>query len=865
MDNLIKFAVTITNDPVIGKKKVTGMPKKWNNITSSKYHGEDNFAVLTGKINNIIIVDLDRKDPEFIGLEWFEKNFGKISEINTLITKTINNGYHVFFKYTSDIKNTNNNDLHIDILSDLRCCYQGVGYDIINESDIRELTPIEVSFIQTLSLSKNNTSQNEFLELNKLLSISLNTQWREEKSGDNIKAIPDTLNCLVDVSKIHSSREHSALFINTNNTVVKKCFSCGSDILSKIDRDLVIAFFKKNEAGTEWEPETLLKSTDNIINDHFIEKYSNGNIVDIKYKKNNIIGKIMNNKDLRVEHFVHNEECRGDLFYNINIDRDIENKISTKINCKKCGYNHDEQHCDNTIVYQLIYNNINENRNELSIIINTDKQLKIVENEYINQLLYLSLTQEDGYITDILYEMFKNTYILIENTWYRFNGIIWCKIKEIYPREILLAVNNIREYILEIYKKHYRVKNLENELDTLHKITSNLSKKLNKSNEDISYVSASKKFFSRPGLLFNEDSNLIAFQNGVYDLKAMTFRRGSPQDYLSIQMDYHFIEETNTRQRDYLLQFLEDILPNRDVREFLLYNIASCLLNMPNREQEFYILTGKKGANGKSVLSNLIEDTFDEFYAAPEPTLLTKPREKANETNEALKDLIGKRIAIISEPDKRDRIIASNLKKFTGCDTITVRGNHEQSQKMNIKMKFFMLCNSIPLLDDCKDAEIRRLCVINFPTRFCENPTRANEKKIDITVSEQLKLCKSEFFKLLLSYLVEYKNISGLGNKIIKPNEVTKQLDNYIQRNKSDIDDFIETHLEYSIGTRIHCKEIYELFEEWCIEEHKEKIKNKDLDDLIEYIFDIDIKKKFRKDGIRNFGWENLSLKNNET
>jgi putative DNA primase/helicase len=854
MDNLIKFAVTISNDPVLGKKKVSGMPKNWNKITESKYNGEDNFAVLTGKVNDIIIVDLDCKDTQFIGLEWFEKNIGKISEINTLVTKTINNGYHIFFKYHSDIKNTNNNDLHIDILSDLRCCYQGHGYDIINESSIRELTLSEIQYIQSLT----KINKNQYTELNRLLFLPLNTGWREEK-GDNIKAIPDTFTCLVDNTKLHSSKEHSALFINANNSVVKKCFSCGSDILSKSESDKIIEFFKGDKV--EWEPDTIIKSTDNIINEHFIEKYTNGNIVDIKYKKNNIIGKIMNNKDLRVEHFSHNEECRGDLFYNINIDRDIENKISTAINCKKCGYNHSEQHCENTVVYQLIYNNINENRNELSIIINTDKQLKIVENEYINKRLYLALTQEDGYITDIIYELFKNKYILIKNTWYVFNGVIWCEIDEVYPKEILLAVNNIREYILEIHSKHKEIKNLDSELDILYKITTNLSRKLNKCNEDISYVSASKKFFSKPGLVFNNNSNLIAFQNGVFDLNDMVFRNGDPNDYLTIQMSYDFHQEENIGKKSYLLNFLEEILPIPDVRDFLLYNIASCLLGDQNKEQEFYILTGKKGANGKSVLSNLIEDTFGEFYAAPEPTLLTKPREKANEANEALKDLIGKRIAIISEPDKRDRIMASNLKKFTGCDTMTVRGNHEKAQKMNMKMKFFMLCNSIPLLDDCKDAEIRRLCVINFPTRFCENPIRPNEKKIDITVPQKLKECNCEFFKLLLSYLVEYKKVSELGNKIPKPIEVTKQLDNYIQRNKSDVDEFIETYLEYSEGSRLHCKDVYELFENWCIDENKEKIKRKDLDDLIESIFEIEIKKKITILNIKNYGWININLK----
>jgi P4 family phage/plasmid primase-like protien len=659
------------------------------------------------------------------------------------------------------------------------------------------------------------------------------------------------------------------------------CFD-GLLIDSNIDRENVINTMETNilkdlgyqvtieekSMDTEWEPitdgvdlEIRNRDRDVIINQYFVDKYSNGNLTDISYKKDTIEGKIKNNKDLRVEHFRHNEECRGDLLYNININRDIENQISTTIKCKTCGYNHDTQQCNNTIVYQLIYNNIHENRDELSIVIKKDKQLKICDNEYINQRLYLALTQEDGYIMQILYELYKNKCFFLGNKWYLFNGIIWKENnKEVLPYELLSCIRTtIREMILDIYNQHNYNGNLDNELDTLYKITTNLSKKLNQS-DITSLINGSRELFYKPNVLFDQNPDLIAFQNGVYDLNAMIFRDGSPNDYITIQMPYHFIPDINNVQRKYLIQFLTDILPNSEVRDFLLYNIASCLLGRENREQEFYILTGKKGANGKSVLSNLIEDTFGEFYAAPEPTLLTKPREKANEANEALKDLIGKRIAIISEPDKRDRIIASNLKKFTGGDTMTVRGLHEKSQKMKMCMKFFMLCNSIPLLDDCKEAEIRRLCVINFPTRFCENPIKPNEKKIDITVSEQLKECKSEFFKLLLEYLVEYKDLIKSGDKKIKPKEVTKQLENYIQRNKTEVDKFIEAHLEYQEGKNIHCQTVVDLYKDWCGDD-KEKVKNNYLYDIIDNSFDIEPISLITINYIKRTGWKNICIK----
>ena len=65
------------------------------------------------------------------------------------------------------------------------------------------------------------------------------------------------------------------------------------------------------------------KSPDSVVNQQFMEKYKEGTIVDIKYKNDTVAGKIVNNKDLRLKHFLHKEHCRGDLFYNINIDKDV--------------------------------------------------------------------------------------------------------------------------------------------------------------------------------------------------------------------------------------------------------------------------------------------------------------------------------------------------------------------------------------------------------------------------------------------------------------------------------------------------------------------------------------------------------------
>ena len=136
-------------------KKNVKLPKNWNTLTQSIYNNEPNFAILTGEINNIIVLDLDKKDDNFIALKWIENNLNTLQHLNTLITKTINHGYHIFFKYTHSLKNhINCGNLHIDILSNNKCCYQGTGYDVIHHNEIRELTQHEITTLTQLIKDK---------------------------------------------------------------------------------------------------------------------------------------------------------------------------------------------------------------------------------------------------------------------------------------------------------------------------------------------------------------------------------------------------------------------------------------------------------------------------------------------------------------------------------------------------------------------------------------------------------------------------------------------------------------------------------------------------------------------------------------
>ena len=88
--NFVKFGIKFPKDNVV-------FPKNWNKLTSSNYNNEENYAILTGKINDIIVIDLDIKNNNKDSINWFELNFGYITEINTFATKSINGGYPLLY------------------------------------------------------------------------------------------------------------------------------------------------------------------------------------------------------------------------------------------------------------------------------------------------------------------------------------------------------------------------------------------------------------------------------------------------------------------------------------------------------------------------------------------------------------------------------------------------------------------------------------------------------------------------------------------------------------------------------------------------------------------------------------------------
>lgn len=122
------------------------IPNKWSELAVSTYDANigANKCVITGKNSNVTVVDVDNNNDT---LEKFNEMLKNHDTFTTLVCKTLNGGYHYYFKYIKDIKTcVKINNYSVDIRNDGACVicppstYRDKGYEWIDES----IEPIEM-------------------------------------------------------------------------------------------------------------------------------------------------------------------------------------------------------------------------------------------------------------------------------------------------------------------------------------------------------------------------------------------------------------------------------------------------------------------------------------------------------------------------------------------------------------------------------------------------------------------------------------------------------------------------------------------------------------------------------------------------
>jgi P4 family phage/plasmid primase-like protien len=444
-------------------------------------------------------------------------------------------------------------------------------------------------------------------------------------------------------------------------------------------------------------------------------------------------------------------------------------------------------------------------------------------------------------------------FVYSHKLWYNFTGSIW-KADE----ECLKLRKSIVEFSdqFEDIKFFYENKNTKTEDDNaIIKNIDSLIIKLNKPGFADEIVKGAKLYFVDEEFKekLNCKKHLVPFENGVYDLISNEFRSTVKEDYVNLTLRYDYDLETKNPE---VYEFIEKILPDVQVRDYVLKKMSECLNgDIPNTN--FLMLIGD-GANGKSQLLNLMKLTMGQLGEKVEVTLLTRKRGDAASANPEKIKLMHKRFAFLSEPEDGEKINIGLLKELTGSEEIVSRGLYEASTCFVMETKLFLACNELPEIKGEDNAIWRRIRVIDFPSRFVDEPKGNNEYLIDRSLPSRMRddiTWRQTFLNILIDYYP----------RIVKEPESVKTRTNNYRVDNNETEQWIIDNVEYKLGAVLYFKDLVASFKPMITNpKAKGKFKptiEKALNKIFSLTYPSDKNYIADKVGLeRIFGWDNLSL-----
>lgn len=430
-----------------------------------------------------------------------------------------------------------------------------------------------------------------------------------------------------------------------------------------------------------------------------------------------------------------------------------------------------------------------------------------------------SQTTQD--VANVIYNLYKYKYVCVSlknNIWYEFRNHRWFEMEGAVFLKKRLGHDVLNEYLRTIiyYNQVACDQTDEDKKDDYLKKAKSLT--------DVTYklrdIGFKDKIIRECQVMFYDqlfvnkldaDPNLIGFENGVYDLSTGEFRDGRPEDHITLSTGNDYLEFSEDDENiSAIYTFLSQVFPDTKVRDYVVVLIAS-FLEGRNPNEKFHIWTGV-GGNGKSKLVELFELAFG-GYASKIPTalLVQKNRAASNQANPEIARLKGIRFVSAQETEENDRLNVGIMKDWTGGDRITCRPLFREPFDFKPQFKMVLGCNRLPALPPDDEGTWRRVRVVEFKSRFIDNPDPSNcyEFKRDYHLTEKLHMWKETFMYILLEHYKYYKK-----NGLSEPDAVKESTAEY-QRTNDMYRDFLNDCLVKDEKGAAKLEEVFNYFKIW--------------------------------------------------
>lgn len=681
----------------------------------------DGIGIRTGKINDLIVIDLDLLNEDKVkkGLRDGKKKWKLLinkynngEQYNTPTVKTQSGGTHIYFKYDKEIHDNcqSVNKYTIDVRGHHGYVVMPPTVGYTWKISLEDVEPIEIPEWLKIWILKQKKTVTKSSKNKKQKKQTTQVKKNGSKEVDN--KLEPYLECL----KIDRFTNYDSwvkiCFIIKNEGGTVELF----DKYSKLAPNYGGIYEKwENIEGTVEGPQATLKTLKDMAREDNFKKFTRALLKDTK----NIIQSIFENGE--------NDTNLAHLFYSY-------------------------------VPKQYVYDNENS---ELYKI-----------NKYG---IYEKDTRDNRGLRKHIYDLLTSK--LDTEFWYFYNN----EQDREKQNKLLDKFRKFRKFI----SKSYNRKIIADELCTLYGI---------------------KKLYEK---LDNVNNNIIAFKNGVYDLKNNVFRNAKPEELITCTTGYKY-EKANEKYIKKVDDIISSIFSIEEEKEYVLKTISACLFG-ENKLEEFYIWIGN-GSNGKGVLGDMINYTLGGYFDSMDIEYLCKNKnnKSSNGPDPIMARKKNSRIVITTEPEGMARLRTAKLKELSGRDPIQVRDLYKSPFNFVAKFLLIIQTNHEIEIDGADGGICRRLRFINFRNKFVDNPKYGNEKKINRDLKRKIKKRNYSlaFFHTLLKY---FKKIEGYT--INMPKKIEKETNKYLS-NFDPVQEFIDNKIEKTKNKSdfVSINKIYQLF-----------------------------------------------------
>lgn len=324
-----------------------------------------------------------------------------------------------------------------------------------------------------------------------------------------------------------------------------------------------------------------------------------------------------------------------------------------------------------------------------------------------------------------------------------------------------------------------------------------------------------------------EDANLIAFENGLYNIVDDSFVEFTPEHIITNKIRWKYNPEAYSELADKTLNKVACNDPQ--IRALLEEAIGYCFYRR-NELGKAFILTGDK-SNGKSTFLSMVQCLLGDENISSLDLKELGDRFKTAE-------MFGK-LANIGD-DIGDEFIANPaiFKKLVTGERVSAERKGQNPFEFNNYSKLLFSANNIPRIKDKTGAVQRRLTIIPFDARFS-----ADDPDFNPYIKHLLKT--DEVMEYLINLGIAGLKRVLLNRKFTGSTKVQKAMDEYEENNNPIIGFFRECEDEEFQIENEPTNVVYKRYQEYCLANSLQPMSNIEFSKQVNRILNMRVENKW--------------------